>query len=356
MKPAFRWAVAFGVAVLSVTAIVQAQSALRQRGYVSIANFIGSDGVSSGDINMTSHDILAGSLQSDNAGVCAANDTVYDINGVITCYPSADTVPAALVYKSRSAWPAATVNTTGSDLVLAPGQGSTRITVSNNANCGAGDTITVTINGTANVLTRGTQWTEGANAAATCTAVRTAVIALAGIDATATTCNSAELDIYRNANGYDVAVATNDATCFTVVNGTDGQARVFGSLTVTGSITSLISAFVTSNVFAQRFSGLFLDNGAADTGDTGLVRIQNGGTLASGEANPTGADGTIIYTTENTWAFSSPVAIGTLAFASLGTPSNGAMAYCSDCNKATPCTSGGGGAIAKRIAGAWDCN
>jgi len=46
----------------------------------------------------------------------------------------------------------------------------------------------------------------------------------------------------------------------------------------------------------------------------------------------------------------------TVAFASLGSPSNGAVVYCSNCTKATPCASGGTGAIAKRLNGAWDCN
>jgi hypothetical protein len=49
--------------------------------------------------------------------------------------------------------------------------------------------------------------------------------------------------------------------------------------------------------------------------------------------------------------------IGTArAFADLGSPSNGAQVYCSNCTKATPCASGGTGAFAKRLNGAWDCN
>lgn len=47
---------------------------------------------------------------------------------------------------------------------------------------------------------------------------------------------------------------------------------------------------------------------------------------------------------------------GSVAFASLGTPANGSQIYCSDCNIANPCSSGGTGAMAKRIAGAWVCN
>lgn len=40
----------------------------------------------------------------------------------------------------------------------------------------------------------------------------------------------------------------------------------------------------------------------------------------------------------------------------LNIPSNGTVIYCSDCQKSTPCSSGGTGALAKRINSSWDCN
>ena len=43
-------------------------------------------------------------------------------------------------------------------------------------------------------------------------------------------------------------------------------------------------------------------------------------------------------------------------FLALGTPSDGAVKYCSDCTFANPCASGGSGAIAKRLNGAWRCD
>lgn len=43
-------------------------------------------------------------------------------------------------------------------------------------------------------------------------------------------------------------------------------------------------------------------------------------------------------------------------FANLGTPANGSVRYCTDCNANTsPCTGGGTGAFANRVAGAWSC-
>lgn len=44
------------------------------------------------------------------------------------------------------------------------------------------------------------------------------------------------------------------------------------------------------------------------------------------------------------------------AFASLGTPTNGTLIFCNNCTVANPCASGGTGALAKRLNGAWVCN
>ena len=49
----------------------------------------------------------------------------------------------------------------------------------------------------------------------------------------------------------------------------------------------------------------------------------------------------------------SPVGV---ANASLGTPANGTIQYCTDCaSNSNPCTASSTGAIAKRLNGAWDC-
>ena len=46
----------------------------------------------------------------------------------------------------------------------------------------------------------------------------------------------------------------------------------------------------------------------------------------------------------------------TATFATLGKPPNGAINYCSNCTISNPCSSGGAGAIAKRLNGVWVCN
>jgi hypothetical protein len=48
---------------------------------------------------------------------------------------------------------------------------------------------------------------------------------------------------------------------------------------------------------------------------------------------------------------------GTVKFEDLpASPVNGDIIYCENCTKTTPCGSGGSGAMAKRINGAWDCD
>jgi len=44
------------------------------------------------------------------------------------------------------------------------------------------------------------------------------------------------------------------------------------------------------------------------------------------------------------------------AFANLGTPANGALVYCFDCQVVNPCAGSGTGAFAKRLNGQWACN
>jgi hypothetical protein len=46
----------------------------------------------------------------------------------------------------------------------------------------------------------------------------------------------------------------------------------------------------------------------------------------------------------------------TVLFTNLGTPTNGNWTFCSDCAATAPCTGGGTGAFAYRVAAAWNCN
>lgn len=55
------------------------------------------------------------------------------------------------------------------------------------------------------------------------------------------------------------------------------------------------------------------------------------------------------------WNIDGSLQIIGVTYANLPTPSNGQFVYCTDCQQANPCASGGSGAFARREAGAWNC-
>lgn len=72
-------------------------------------------------------------------------------------------------------------------------------------------------------------------------------------------------------------------------------------------------------------------------------RIQGNSTVCSGGGVTFGSAGQMVP--------------GCLPLASLGTPTNGSIFYCTDCAyNSNPCTGSSTGAIAKRINGAWRCD
>jgi hypothetical protein len=79
----------------------------------------------------------------------------------------------------------------------------------------------------------------------------------------------------------------------------------------------------------------------------GALLFQTGGTTTQFSIT---SGGDLVATGDNI------VTLGTNPLASLPAATNGTIIYCSDCNKVAPCTSGGTGAIAKREAGAWNCD
>lgn len=59
-----------------------------------------------------------------------------------------------------------------------------------------------------------------------------------------------------------------------------------------------------------------------------------------------------------TWAqFNDPASrFKRATFANLATPNDGDVRYCTDCTAGSPCTGSGSGAVASRVAGAWNCS
>lgn len=95
-----------------------------------------------------------------------------------------------------------------------------------------------------------------------------------------------------------------------------------------------------------------------------------GAIMASGQAyawsSTTSSTGSV--DTQITRVGAGEISIGSTAvtFATLGTPANGAIAYCTDCTEVTPascpatqascvCAGSGTGAFARRVAAAWYC-
>lgn len=121
----------------------------------------------------------------------------------------------------------------------------------------------------------------------------------------------------------------------------------------TGAIDSLTSAsFAGSALFSSAGNGSFrllnaagqcwisagsISTAAAGTCDTSLTRVAAGIMLISGLTDGTGAGA---------------LALGATTFASLGTPANGTVKYCSDCD-ATCAAGSSTGKMCARVNGAW---
>jgi hypothetical protein len=111
---------------------------------------------------------------------------------------------------------------------------------------------------------------------------------------------------------------------------------------------------------------VFQTEGGATTEDAILMRgfSLTSGTLLHGVVPGSGFTGPLIKITDDAGSPVTRFEIGAaggitqqgVTFANLGAPADGTFIYCSNCTKAATCASGGNGALAKRLNGAWDCN
>jgi len=113
--------------------------------------------------------------------------------------------------------------------------------------------------------------------------------------------------------------------------------RTFTNIVVTGNMCTNNTASGISSNAASFASTAYIGNN---------ILIGNGSTTSLNATN---------------WTYQAPsddvgLFLGTYTNATLGTPPNGTIRYCSDCTKATPCAGGGTGSFAFRKVGAWDCN
>jgi hypothetical protein len=146
---------------------------------------------------------------------------VDDIEMVSSCQLTSDAAPSQSVIRTaQDAYPLATVNTSGGDIVLLAGAGTTNVNMDDHTQCG-GSTVTVTINGTAHVLTEGVSWTAATSNAATCTSLCAAIDALTGVSCAA--CSTAKAPVAVDSGAYVVAVSRSAPACATATNGASGQ-------------------------------------------------------------------------------------------------------------------------------------
>lgn len=134
-------------------------------------------------------------------------------------------------------------------------------------------------------------------------------------------------------------------------SGSNQTRNLLQQLSIGGGLTD-----TTPGVYILENTGsamLNLERTAATAGKYSFT-VTSGGALSIDNAG-IGNIMTIAHS-DSKITFNSPLISTAVAFASLGTPVDGTLTYCSDCVIAALCIGGGTGAFAKRLAGAWVCN
>lgn len=167
--------------------------------------------------------------------------------------------------------------------------------------------------------------------------------------------------------------ASSNATLSLAMRNTSNGNGAFTSLLLGNDLGTTIVTLSTfsSNVPAVAYrlpnSGLLLvgsANGLSIAADnpTGAIRFYTGAGAGTEAMRVFPSTGLTIGGTTDAGAKSllvdggGTIATTGVAFASLPTPSNGTMIFCTDCNPATsPCTATGSGSMAFRQNGAWKC-
>lgn len=192
-----------------------------------------------------------------------------------------------------------------------------------------GDLVTVTI--TEGNAGGGVTWTATASVADTCASLATAISNHSTLGTyLSAVCSSPSVQITLKPTAGSLVMAESTAGCTTEAEGTRGMILLGPPFSAGGFITL---GFVGDEDSGIRYSGA--NDWNIDAGGAGLLRFQS---------------------TSVSVGASIQFSPGTVAFASLGTPSNGVIYYCSDCTIANPCAGSGTGAIAKRLNGVWVCN
>jgi hypothetical protein len=215
--------------------------------------------------------------------------------------------------------------------------GSTAIAMGANASASGSTAISIGVNQTVsgansvNIGGSGNLSGQGSFYALAAGTVRNATIAI-GAGAAPTADNQAVFATSggANANGigevyFGKGVTSATPTAYTI-NGTGGSGT-----NIAGAAVNIAGGKATGNAAG------------------GVINFQT---------SDVGASGTTLQslTTKVTIQVDGGITQTGVTFANLGTPANGTLIYCSDCTIASPCASGGTGALAKRLNSAWVCN
>lgn len=146
------------------------------------------------------------------------------------------------IISGQSAYPLAATNTTGGDLRVMAGEGATTVTIPAVHTCTAGDTITLTLDGTngtniaTGLYTYGTNWCLAACADSTAIAASLATVAL-GTTGVTSYQSGTMMGFTRALNAVTkarISAVASDGGCAVVVNGVDGSVVIRNNMTVNG--------------------------------------------------------------------------------------------------------------------------
>lgn len=144
--------------------------------------------------------------------------------------PATDAVPGRSFLKGANAWPEAATNVTGADTILAGGIGVRKFTVVAYGNgTMAGSTVTITVNGTAYVLTEGAghEWLAAIANQDTANSLGAAI--QNNVPGLTTTQTSATVKITADATVYSLTIAKSAADAgMTATSGVDGVIQIPG--------------------------------------------------------------------------------------------------------------------------------
>jgi hypothetical protein len=176
-----------------------------------------------GALNLAGLLTAAGGVKATAAvGTCADGDVmVLDNNGLIGCVHTTDVAPQGYIIHPQDNF--AEGAQTAADLVLRGGIDEKTVTIDDYTNC-ATDTVTLTLDGAANVCTENdspssVQWDAATDNATSATNLAVCLDAIAGVSASAT---AAVVYIVPGPLVESIALAEGDATCTTLSAGTDG--------------------------------------------------------------------------------------------------------------------------------------